>query len=268
MRAKTGSPSCVLFFNQNDELYRKQMKNYINVITIIIAINLLVYFVSQSIIGYRLDPLTLYFPEHEQAGTWQFVTHMFMHGGIFHLLMNMFGLWMFGTPLAQRWGKKRFLIFYFTAGIGAAIIYTGVNYYQFDVIYNQLTNAGLSADKIQSMLDKSVYPPSIITEEQFIEFYQIMNSRTVGASGAIYGILVAFGVIFPNTKLMFIFLPFPIAAKYFIPALISLDLFLGLTGFSIFGSSISIAHFAHVGGALVGFLLVMYWHKIQRQSLP
>jgi membrane associated rhomboid family serine protease len=176
--------------------------------------------------------------------------------------MNMFGLWMFGTPLAQRWGKKRFLVFYFTAGIGAAIIYTGINYYQFDVIYNQLTNAGLRTDKIQFMLDKGRYLPSIITEEKFDEFFQIMHSPTVGASGAIYGILAAFGVMFPNAKLMFLFLPFPIAAKYFIPALISLDLFLGLTGFSIFGSGISIAHFAHVGGALVGFLLVMYWRKI------
>lgn len=237
------------------------MKNYINVITVLIAINVLVFLVAQSVIGYRLDPLILYFPQNEQAGMWQFVTHMFMHGGIFHLLMNMFGLWMFGSPLARIWGKSRFLIFYFTAGIGAAIIYTGVNYYEFNTIYNQLSNAGLTANQIQEMFDKSAYPPSIISEETFVKFYQIMHAPTVGASGAVYGILVAFGMMFPNSKLMFLFLPFPIAAKYFIPALIALDLFLGLTGFSIFGSNISIAHFAHVGGALVGFLLVILWRK-------
>jgi membrane associated rhomboid family serine protease len=208
----------------------------------------------------------LYFPQNEQAGIWQFFTHMFMHSGIFHLLMNMFGLWMFGTPLAQRWGKKRFLVFYFIVGIGAAIIYTGVNYYQFDVIYNQLVSVGLHADEIQSMLDKGLYQPSLISEEKFGEFYQIMHSRTVGASGAIYGILVAFSMMFPNAKLMFIFLPFPIAAKYFIPALISLDLFLGFTGFSIFGASISIAHFAHGGGALVGFLVFLIWRKTRLRS--
>lgn len=241
------------------------MKNYINVISVLIAINVLVFLVAQSIIGYRLDPLVLYFPQNDHAGMWQFFTHMFMHGGVFHLLMNMIGLWMFGSPLAKMWGKNRFLIFYFTAGIGAAIIYTGVNYYQFDVIYSQLSNAGLTADQIQNMLDKSVYPPSIIAEETFVEFYQLMNSPTVGASGAVYGILVAFGVMFPNAKLMFLFLPFPIAAKYFIPAIIALDFFLGLTGFSIFGGNIAIAHFAHVGGALVGFLLVMYWRTTQRQ---
>lgn len=237
------------------------MKNYLNVITVLIVINLLMFFVSQSIIGYRLDPLALYFPKNEHAGIWQFFTHMFMHGGIFHLLMNMFGLWMFGTPLAQTWGKTRFLTFYFIAGIGSAIVYTSINYYQFDGIYNQLANAGLSADRIQSMLNEAAYPPSIITEETFGEFYRIMHSPMLGASGALYGILVAFGVMFPNTKLLFLFLPFPIAAKYFIPALITLDLFLGLTGFSIFGDSVSIAHFAHVGGAFVGFLLVLYWRK-------
>lgn len=242
------------------------MMKYLNIITVLIAINLLVFFVSQSIVGHRLDPLELYFPKNEHAGIWQFFTHMFMHGGIFHLLMNMFGLWMFGTPLAKIWGKTRFLIFYFTTGIGAAIFYTSINYYQFDTIYSQLTNAGLSTADIQAMFDKSAYPPSIISEETFVQFYQIMRSPMVGASGAIYGILVAFGMMFPNTKLMFIFLPFPIAAKYFIPALIALDLFLGLTGFSIFGGSISIAHFAHVGGAFVGFLLVMFWRKKPSRS--
>lgn len=235
------------------------MSKYLNIITVLIAINAIVFFISQSANGHYYETFALYFPKNEYFSIGQLFTHMFMHGGITHLLFNMFGLWMFATPLEEIWGKYRFLLFYFISGIGAAVIYIGINYYQFDSTYTYLLNKGLSAVEVQSLLDNAKYPPNIISEEMFGEFYQIYNTPMVGASGAIYGILVAFGVMFPNTKLALIFLPVPIAAKYFIPAIISLDLFSGITGFSIFGGGV--AHFAHVGGAIIGFLLMMYWRK-------
>jgi len=232
------------------------MKNYLTAVNVLIAINAFIFFAGQSAGGQLLDNLALYFPKNENFGMWQLVTHMFMHGGFAHILFNMFALWMFGTPLERMWGKKRFLAFYFLSGMGAAVFYTAINYYQFDNIYNELTLLGLTPSELQTSLSESKYYPSIENSEKLLSIYQI---PMVGASGAIYGILVAFGVMFPNTKLMLIFLPFPIAAKYFIPALLTFDLLAGITGFSIFGGSV--AHFAHIGGAIIGFLLMMYWRK-------
>lgn len=235
------------------------MKLTINAVIILIGINILVFFASNSI---ELTPLlALFFPENPNFGIWQFVTHMFMHGGLTHLLFNMFALWMFGTHLERIWGSKRFVIFYFACGIGAAMIYTAVNYYQFNHIYGLLADTGLSQFDIQVMIDKSSYPSNIINEDQARELIGTFYTPMVGASGAIYGVLVAFAFNFPNNKLMLIFLPYPIAAKYFVPALISLDLFSGVTGFSIFGGGV--AHFAHVGGAIIGFLMMIYWRKIK-----
>ncbi|MGB5263836.1 MAG: rhomboid family intramembrane serine protease, partial [Lutimonas sp.] len=149
-------------------------------------------------------------------------------------------------------------------GIGAGIIYTLVNYYQFNGVYQDLLQIGLSEGDIQQMLLSGQYNSNIltqITEKQISNFYQIYHTPAVGASGAIYGVLVAFGMSFPNAKLALIFLPVPISAKYFIPVLIALDLFSGVTGFSLFGGGI--AHFAHVGGAIIGFAIMQYWKKNQ-----
>ena len=207
----------------------------------------------------------LYFPENQNFGFWQFLTHMFMHGGFMHILFNMYALWAFGTPLEQMWGKNKFLFFYFSAGLGAGIIYTLVNYYQFNGVYELFINAGLNNSEIISILEvgqtNDIRVVNNITQEQFNQITSLYNTPAVGASGAIYGVLVAFGMSFPNAKLALIFLPVPIAAKYFIPVLIALDLFSGLTGFSLFGGGV--AHFAHVGGALIGFIIAWYWKQNQ-----
>jgi len=139
-----------------------------------------------------------------------------------------------------------------------------VNYFQFNSVYDQLINIGLSASDIQQILETGSYNSqilSVISETDLSEFFATYHTPAVGASGAIYGVLVAFGMMFPNAKLALIFLPVPVAAKYFIPALIALDLFSGVTGFSLFGGGI--AHFAHVGGALIGFIIAWYWKQKQ-----
>jgi membrane associated rhomboid family serine protease len=176
----------------------------------------------------------------------------------------MYALWAFGSPLEQMWGRNKFIFFYFSAGLGAAFIYTAVNYFQFNNIYNEVINAGVQNVEIEKLLKTGSYNTGIlelISEKKLSDLYQIYNIPAVGASGAIYGVLVAFGMTFPNAKLALIFLPVPIAAKYFIPVLIGLDLFSGVTGFSLFGGGI--AHFAHVGGAIIGFIMMKYWQKNQ-----
>lgn len=225
----------------------------------------IIFFAASAIVGPSLGNwLALYFPKNPNFGVWQFVTHMFMHGGLMHIIFNMYALWAFGSPLEQMWGRNKFLFFYFSAGIGAGLIYTAVNYWQFNGVYGELINAGLQPADIQNILESGRYNTNLlsqISEKSLTEMYQIYNTPAVGASGAIYGILVAFGMTYPNAKLAIIFFPVPISAKYFIPVLIALDLFSGVTGFSIFGGGI--AHFAHVGGALIGFIMMKYWQKNQ-----
>ncbi|CAL2091577.1 rhomboid family intramembrane serine protease [Tenacibaculum sp. 190524A05c] len=244
----------------------------------LIIINVILFFVPK-LMGMDLTRiLALYFPKNEYFGFWQYVSHMFMHGSEFHILFNMYGLWAFGTPLEQMWGKNKFLFFYFSAGIGAGLIYTFVNYYQFNDIYQQLISSGITVDEIDKIVNFSISNygdlidqcnallsrnPNIISYtglgNDLAELYSFFNTPAVGASGAVYGILVAFGLAFPNAKLALIFLPVPIAAKYFIPLMIFGDLFFGVTKYSIG----NVAHFAHVGGALIGFIIAWYWKKNQ-----
>ena len=219
------------------------------------------YFAPQLLNLDLTNILALHYPKNEHFGVWQYLTHMFMHGSPMHLLFNMYGLWAFGTPLEQMWGRNKFLFFYFSAGIGAGIIYTIANYYQFNGIYEQLISMGISPSEIQSILADGRYNDTLITlsNKTMSEFYSLYHTPAVGASGAVYGVLVAFGLAFPNAKLALIFLPIPIAAKYFIPVMILGDLFFGVTKYSIG----NVAHFAHIGGAIIGFIIAWYWKKNQ-----
>ena len=227
----------------------------------LIIINVIMFIIPQFLKIDLTNIFALHFPKNEHFGVWQYVTHMFMHGGFYHILFNMYGLWAFGTPLEQIWGRNKFLFFYFSAGIGAGLIYTFVNYYQFNGIYEQLIQIGLSPSEIQNILDTGRYNDTIITlsNKTMSEFYSLFHTPAVGASGAIYGVLVAFGLYHPNAKLALIFFPVPIAAKYFIPVMILGDLFFGVTKYSIG----NIAHFAHIGGAIIGFIIAWYWKKNQ-----
>ncbi|KRP26792.1 MAG: protease [Cryomorphaceae bacterium BACL22 MAG-120619-bin32] len=227
----------------------------------IIIINVIVFIAPQILQSDFTNILALHFPKNEHFGFWQYVTHMFMHGGFTHLLFNMYGLWAFGTPLEQLWGKDKFIFFYFSAGIGAGLIYTLVNYYQFNAIYGLFINAGLTNDEVISILKEGstndYRVTNAITQAHFEKIFSLYNAPAVGASGAVYGVLVAFGMYFKDAKLALLFFPVPIAAKYFIPILIGFDLFFGVTKYSLG----NIAHFAHIGGALIGFFLAFYWKK-------
>lgn len=238
----------------------------------LIIINVLMFigtlFISN---GVFYDWFAMYFPANPAFKPWQIITHMFMHGGayldnlsIMHLLFNMFALWMFGTPVEQVLGSKRFLFIYISAGLGAVAMQVGFYYFQYLPNYNSLISSGLSTDQIIQMLSTNkvfdTVSPSQLAELQNI--FPVFNASMVGASGCIMGILAAFGMMNPNAELMLIFLPIPIKAKYFIPGIIILDLISGITGQSFFSPS-NTAYMAHVGGALTGFFIMWYWKKNQ-----
>jgi membrane associated rhomboid family serine protease len=231
----------------------------------LIILNVILFIAPKLLGGFDLQNLfALHFPQNPEFGFWQFITHMFMHSQqtFMHILFNMYGLWAFGTPLEQMWGRNKFLFFYFSAGLGAGIVYTLVNYYQFNSVYDQLISIGLSSTEIQNILNSGSYNTQIldyISETRLSEFYGTYHTPAVGASGAVYGILVAFGMAFPNSKLALIFFPVPISAKYFIPFIILGDLFFGITKYSVG----NVAHFAHIGGALIGFIIAWYWKQNQ-----
>ncbi|MDP4988862.1 MAG: rhomboid family intramembrane serine protease, partial [Polaribacter sp.] len=224
------------------------MNNFTDAIKHLIIINVIVFIAPQLMQSDYTNILALHFPKNEHFGFWQYATHLFMHGGFAHILFNMYGLWAFGTPLEQMWGKNKFIFFYFSSGIGAGLIYTLVNYYQFNSIYELFIQAGLTDSEVIAILKEGstndLRVLGAISQEQFNEIFALYNTPAVGASGAVYGVLVAFGMYFKDAKLALIFFPVPIAAKYFIPIMILGDLFFGVTKYSVG----NIAHFAHIGG--------------------
>ena len=211
----------------------------------LIIINVLIFF-AQSVFGgnsqYNIitDLFALHHYTSDEFRPHQLITHMFMHGGIFHLIFNMLGLWMFGSTVEKIWGPKRFLIFYFLCGIVAAI--TQLASYTYD--FWQYDHADFSPDMTA----------------QYQEL--LRRAYTVGASGALMGVLAAFGYLFPNTTLFIMPIPVPIKAKWAIMGIIALDVFGGVS--RVPGDNV--AHFAHVGGAVAGLLIVLYWNKTNKQT--
>jgi len=231
----------------------------------LIIVNVIFYIGSHLIGSNAFDYLSIWFPENNNFRYWQIFTHMFMHHPTFymHIVFNMLGLWMFGTPLEKMWGRNRFLFFYFSSGLGAVILPYIIDYYTFNSVLSSLTEAGYNAESIVSLLNEGKFMPSwadVIGQGKLDSFTQIFMTNSLGASGAIMGLLVAFGISFPNAKLMLIFLPIPIKAKYFIPVLLGYEIISGFTGgVSVFG--VNVGHWAHVGGALFGLIMAWYWKK-------
>lgn len=213
----------------------------------------IICFIGGSLIFPRANDLFgVYYPDSPGFQIWQVITYMFMHGGIAHIFFNMFALFMFGPVLEQVFGSKRFLNFYLITGLGALVLQFAVQALEVYMIVDSF-----SAKAVLSEIDvanRSARVLSSLPLESRQALLSVYTTPMVGASGAIYGLLIAFGYLFPNTPLMLIFLPVPIKAKYFIPVMILIELFLGV---SRTGSSV--AHFAHIGGALFGFLLIKLW---------
>lgn len=249
----------------------------------LLIINILCY-VGAFIVPQSYDLLSLYYFESDKFHFWQPITYMFMHSknSLMHIFFNMFALVSFGSALEHFWGAKKFLFFYFSCGLGAALIHSGVDYYEIHALLNQLQNTTISTADIHTILntnfdDGNQFQGKLLYENAQVIFdrlnlsaedFRILfdaaiknQASAVGASGAIYGLLVAFAFMFPNAELMMMFIPVPVKAKYFVPVIVMLDLFSGVTGFSLFGSNI--AHFAHLGGALIGFIMMWYWKKNQ-----
>ncbi len=222
-------------------------------------------FLGSFVVPQSNDLLALYYFESNKFQFWQPITHMFMHGSLMHIFFNMFALISFGSALEHFWGAKKFLFFYFSCGLGAALIHSGVNYYHFHDAQNMLLQNGISITDIQTLLNGGSVNINVadttLIQKYVDQMGDVYNIPAVGASGAIYGLLVAFAFMFPNAELSLMFIPVPIKAKYFVPVIVLLDLFSGVTGFSLFGGNI--AHFAHVGGALIGFIMMWYWKKNQ-----
>lgn len=179
-------------------------------------------------IDWRRYWLASFYPTSEFFRPWQIATHMFMHGNIQHLAFNMLSLYMFGTMVEMVWGAKRFLFFYLTCGLGAWLLHIGATAFE-------LNKAGMEAA------------------------FQIENIPMLGASGAIFGVLAGYGLLFPNNVIQLLFPPIPMKAKYFVLIMGGLDLYLGISG-----TGTGVAHFAHVGGAIFGAALFFYWNKGRR----
>jgi rhomboid-like protein len=200
------------------------------------------------------DLLGLHYFESKYFYPFQYISYMFMHGSVGHIFFNMFALWMFGSMLENRWGSKNFLIFYMAAGIGAGIINNLVSFVELQFILDSIPMEVIEAFKREG---KDVLGQSFsATQEELQKLYSIFIGGTVGASGAIYGLFVAFAMIYPNMKLYLMFIPIPIKAKYLVIGMIAYDLIAGIQPYNT-----GIAHFAHLGGGLIGFLIITYWKR-------
>ncbi len=254
-----------------------------DVVKHLLLINILMFLASE-LFGLT-DLLALHYPASDKFQPFQIATHFFMHGGFAHIFFNMFALVMFGSALEVRWGPKRFLLFYFLCAMGAAILHTLYTYYDLSQMQDMMNafrqNPGYDTywaffndvpldnlnpeyrNEVRNISEalrgngEAVVSQAGSLMNEWLNFK--MDIPVVGASGAIYGLLLAFGMYFPNAELMLIFLPIPIKAKYFIPVLMLIELFLGFNQYSWD----NIAHFAHLGGALTGLLIILYWRKIK-----
>ena len=197
--------------------------------------------------------LGLYFPASESFNPFQLISHMFMHGNFRHIISNMIMLWFLGSAMENHWGSQRFLIYYILTGLGASALQIGVNGYEY---YNIL--AQVSADNAELVLSEGadlIQRNYNYSDPSMGALNRLLNTPMVGASGAVFGVLLAFGMTFPNQVIYLNFF-FPIKAKYFV---IGYGLFELYNGFSV--SNSGVAHFAHLGGMLFGYILIRRWKK-------
>ena len=201
----------------------------------LIIINVIVFVASLLNQNFMIGTFALFYPTSVYFHWWQVVTHMFMHGGFWHIFFNMYTLLIFGCVVERIIGSKKFLLFYFICGLGAVALHLGVEYLQ---MQSYMQGAALgNATAIQNIA-------------------LIKNTPTVGASGAIYGVLMGYAMLFPESRMTLLFPPVTLSAKWMVAIFAAIELFTGVTGISA-----GIAHFAHLGGMLIGWLMILSWRK-------
>ena len=211
------------------------MANVPTAVKNIIIINALIMVMRALNKTFMYETFALFYPTSPFFHWWQPVTHMFMHGGFGHLLFNMYTLFIFGTVLERVWGTKKFLVFYFVTGLGAALVHTGVEWIQ-----------------MQSLLSKAAEGSAAALNA----IHVLKMTPTVGASGAIYGVLMGYALLYPDSMLTLLFPPISLKAKWFVLIFAAIELLTGVTG-----TGGGIAHFAHLGGLIFGFALIWFWKK-------
>lgn len=195
----------------------------------LVAINILMFIATLINENFMVANFAMFYPASPFFKPWQILTHMFMHGGFWHIFFNMYSLLMFGSILERSLGPKKFLIFYFVTGLGAVALHTGVEWMQARVF---IANGDVDA------------------------YQRLLVTTTLGASGAIYGVLIGFAMLYPQARLTLIFPPIPMTAKWLVIIFAAIELFSGINGIQE-----SVAHFAHLGGMLFGWLLIRWWRK-------
>ena len=225
-------------YYQYDGGRRGFMSNVPTAVKNLIIINVLVMIMTSLNENFMYEKFALFYPTSPFFHWWQPLTHMFMHGGFWHLFFNMYTLFIFGSVLERVWGTKKFLIFYFVTGFGAALVHTGVEWIQMQYWMTQAAEGSMTA--LNSIHALKVTP-------------------TVGASGAIYGLLMGYAMLYPDSIMSLIFPPISMKAKWFVLIFAGIELLTGVTG-----TGGGIAHFAHLGGLIFGFILIMYWKKMRR----
>lgn len=254
------------------------MFNLTPVVRNLIILNVVIYMIDANL--YFLKPdFALYSVLSPYFKPFQFVSYMFLHGGFGHILGNMFALFMFGPMLERIWGPRRFLIFYFVTGIGAGVLYAAINYVELSSL-GQAVSVFIEHPNPDSFIDfatrhaaefyrnnlsfvnrwesdpnNAAYIDEAVSAAKSI-YQNELNIPMVGASGAVFGILMAFGMLFPNTELFILFIPFPVKAKYFVAFYGLFSLYSGIQN----SPSDNVAHFAHLGGMLFAYILLRYWN--------
>jgi len=225
-------------YYQYDGGRRGFMSNVPTAVKNLIIINVLVMIMTSLNENFMYEKSALFYPTSPFFHWWQPLTHMFMHGGFWHLFFNMYTLFIFGSVLERVWGTKKFLIFYFVTGFGAALVHTGVEWIQMQYWMAQAADGSMAA---------------------LNSIHSLKMTPTVGASGAIYGLLMGYAMLYPDSIMSLVFPPISMKAKWFVLIFAGIELLTGVTG--IGGG---IAHFAHLGGLIFGFILIMYWKKKRR----
>jgi len=239
----------------------------------LIIINIIVYIISNFLLYALNNPqmynlLSAFYPFSPNFKSWQIITHMFMHApleggvGIMHILFNMFTLYSFGPILEQSLGDKKYLILYFLSGLGAFFLFNLWNFIEIQQISNSLQALGVDVTEIYRQADVN-YAGNILLNNKTPEIFDLskkllidLKSPMLGASGAIFGIIAAFATLYPEARIGIMFIPIPVKVKYVLPVVVIGSIYLGITG-----NGGGVAHLAHVGGAIVGYILAIIWKK-------